>query len=421
MKKLIASIAVAGLAACSGSATPSSSSNAVLDGTIKGASSLRASIPGTSLKSTTDAAGNFALVNVPIRTTALLITGNGVNVTLPIAALASGENRHMAISVSGNSAWEQHELESDDLAGVVSAIVAPNLTVAGKTITTSAATLFFQHGAAVTLDAVAVGVVVEVEGAPQADGSILARKITIEGADDGSGQPGDDGQSGRQPRLEGTLTGISGTTLTVNGVSVTTSATTVFEAADETHITLADLAVGDRVEVRGDPQADGSFAASKVEVDATADAAEDVHLTGAVTAVDVVAGSLTIGTTTVLVTADTHLDGVASLVAILAGDIVDVEATVAADGSLIAKEIRAASALLPPLLVEVRGPVSAVDATAGMLTVAGKTFTVTADTRLDHNGQPFTFASLTVGQNVDVLGALQASGELTASRIQLRN
>lgn len=420
MKKLFGSIAVAALAACSGSATQSSSSSAVLDGTIKGASNLSASIPGTSLKSATDAAGNFALVNVPVSAHALLITGNGVNVTLPIAALASGEERHMAVSVSGNSAWEQHELESDDLVGTVSAIVAPNLTVAGKTVTTTSATLVFQRGAAVTLDAVAVGDVVEVEGAPQADGSILARKITLE---DPNGEPGDDrgGDSGRQPRLEGTLSAISGTTLTVNGISVTTSATTVFEAGDETHITLADLAVGDRVEVRGTPQADGSFAASKVEIDADANAAEAQHLTGAVTAVDAVAGSVTIGTTTVLVTATTRFEGVASLAAVKVGDILDIEATAAANDTLTATEIRAAAALLPPLMVEVRGPLSAVDATAGSLTVAGKTFLVTAATQLDHDGQAFTLASLKTGQDVDVRGAVQANGDLVASRVQLRD
>ncbi|HEY2030093.1 MAG TPA: DUF5666 domain-containing protein, partial [Myxococcales bacterium] len=199
------------------------------------------------------------------------------------------------------------------------------------------------------------------------------------------------------------------------------SASTVFEAADETHITLADLAVGDRVEVRGAAQADGSFAASKVEIDADAGAAEDQHLTGAVTAVDPVAGSLTIGTTTVVVTAATRFEGVASLAGVNVGDILDVEATAAADGTLTATEIRAAAALLPPLMVEVRGPISAIDTTAGSLTVAGKTFIVNAGTRMDNDGKTFTLASLTAGQNVDVRGAVQANGDLVASRIQLRN
>lgn len=421
MKKLIGSIAVAALAACSGSATQSSSSSAVLDGTIKGASNLRASIPGTSLKSATDAAGNFALVNVPLTAQALLITGNGVNVTLPIAALASGEDRHMAVSVSGNSAWEQHELESDDLVGAVSAIVAPNLTVAGKTISTTSATLFFQGGAAVTLDALAVGQIVEVEGVPQADGSILARKITIEGQDGANDDRGGDDDGGREPRLEGTLTAISGTTLTVNGVSVTTSAATVFEAGDESRISLSNLAVGQRVEVRGTPQPDGSFTASKVEIDADENGAEGQRLTGAVTAVDAVAGSVTIGTTAVLVNAGTRFEGIASLAQVNVGDLLDIEAAAAADGTLTATEIRAAAALLPPLMVEVRGPVSAVDATAGTLTVAGKTFTVNAATRLDHDGETFTLASLQAGQNVDVRGDVQANGDLIATRVQLRN
>jgi hypothetical protein len=75
--------------------------------------------------------------------------------------------------------------------------------------------------------------------------------------------------------------------------------------------------------------------------------------------------------------------------------------------------------LIAPFEIEVRGAITALDATS--LTVSAKTFTVNAATRLDNNGTTFTLASLKAGQSVDVRGALQASGQLLATRVQLRN
>jgi hypothetical protein len=431
MKNLIiSSIAVLGLAACSGAGS-SPSNNAVVDGTVTGSTNLKVSVPGSALTSSTDAAGHFALVGVPGGTSALHFAGPGVNATLPITALMAGEDRHMSVSVSGDSATEHHECEDAEFKGAIQSISAPTLTVSGRTVTTDSSTQFFSGGAAVTLDAFSIGNVVEVEGVPQADGSVLARKISLEGADDaadaGNDDNGDDhgGQGGpgsgddTNPRLEGTLSAINGTTLTVSGITVTTSASTVFEASDETHIALTDLVVGERVEVRGTAQPDRSFAATKVEVDAEAGAPEDEHITGAVTAIDAVGGSITIGTTTVLVTAATRLDDIASLSAISVGDVLDIEATAAADGTLTATEIKKASETPPPLLVEVRGAITALDASS--LTVGGKTFTVNASTRMDNDGTTFTLASLKTGQIVDVRGTAQADGSLIATRIQLSN
>jgi hypothetical protein len=85
------------------------------------------------------------------------------------------------------------------------------------------------------------------------DGEVIAEEITVEA------------HPGNRPggRIEGTIATLSGTcpalTLSVRGVSVTTSAATKFDG-----LTCAALAVGMKVEVEGDLQG-GVLAATKVE------------------------------------------------------------------------------------------------------------------------------------------------------------
>jgi hypothetical protein len=437
MKKmnLISSIAVLSLVvACSGSSS-STANKANVEGSVTSSTALKVSVPGSSQSATTDASGNFALIGVPSGATSLHFTGTGVDATLPIVALMAGEDRHIAASVSGNTADDHPERDGSRFTGTVQSITAPTLTISGVTVTTTSATAFTSNaGTAITLDSIAIGDFVEVEGAPQADGSVIARSIKQEdqeladggepGDDNGHDDAGDDhggGSGNGTAQFEGSLTAISGTTLTIGGVTVTTTAATEIEGANETHIALSALTVGEELEVKGVAQADGSVAASKIELQGAGDAdLDDQHITGAVVAVDATLGSVTIGTTTVLVTATTRFEGLASLSAVTVGELLDIEATAAADGTLTATEIKAQAALAPPFQTEVRGPITALDATT--VTVASKTFTVNASTRMDNNGDTFTLASLKTGQTVDVRGSSQTvGGALVASRIQLRN
>ena len=441
---LIGSIAVASLVfvGCGGSSSSQSSTSANIDGSVSSASgALKVSIPGSAQSATTDAKGNFALIGVPSGATSLHFTGAGVDATLPIVALMAGEDRHVAVSVTGNQVDDHPERDGSRFNGTVTSITSPTLTVSGHTVTTTSATTFLDNsGNATTLDAIAIGAFVEVEGAPQADGSVLARTIKLEdalladggepGDDNGhhdGGEPGDDNGhggndgspgNGALAQFDGAVTAVTATTLTINGVTVTVSSTTEVEGSNETHIAFSAITVGQFVEVKGVAQADGSILASKIEVRAAGEI-EDEHLTGAVTAVNAVGGSVTIGTTTILVITTTRFEGITSLADVKVGDTLNIEATAAADGTLTATGIKAAGALPPPLLTEVRGAITALTATT--IAAQGKTFTVNASTRMDNNGNTFTLSSLTVGQIVDVRGAVQADGTLLASRIQLRN
>lgn len=66
----------------------------------------------------------------------------------------------------------------------------------------------------------------------------------------------------------------------------------------------------------------------------------------------------------------------------------------------------------------VEGPVTAVDAVAGTLVVAGQTVLVDADTSLDDNIPGASLAGLAAGDFVEVAGFLDAAGAVRATRIE---
>jgi hypothetical protein len=96
-----------------------------------------------------------------------------------------------------------------------------------------------------------VGDMVKVHGAPQADGSVLAREIEVE--DEATATP----VSGAEIEFRGTLTAINGSLWTINGAVVDVSRA---EIKDNPQI-------GDTVKVHGTLQPDGSVRAREVEKD----------------------------------------------------------------------------------------------------------------------------------------------------------
>lgn len=72
---------------------------------------------------------------------------------------------------------------------------------------------------------------------------------------------------------------------------------------------------------------------------------------------------------------------------------------------------------------ELKGPITAIDVSAGTLKVLDTTVTVTADTRLEQENPDHTFAALkwvdlALGDVVSVFGTRQAAGDLLATRIE---
>lgn len=149
--------------------------------------------------------------------------------------------------------------EEAELRGPVQSITgtAPNLTlmVSGQRVLTSASTVVRRRGDAVGFDALRVSGEVEVEGPRRADGTLLARKITLE----------DDGEEGREVEVTGIISGLSAVsacpsiTFAVSGGSIFTTSATEFD-----DVRCSALTNGRRVEVKGFREANGTIRARRV-------------------------------------------------------------------------------------------------------------------------------------------------------------
>lgn len=125
-----------------------------------------------------------------------------------------------------------------------------NTTVSGSGISSSADLAQF------------VGSCVEVAVMQRADGTLLARTVTVT-----SSESKGDGEDANDVSLEGVVTSVTaeGFTMSVEGASVTVSVSDQTGYAGVTD--LSDMKVGAQVEVKGTRKADGSVAAVCVMVD----------------------------------------------------------------------------------------------------------------------------------------------------------
>jgi uncharacterized protein DUF5666 len=377
---------------------------------------LRVEVPGTGASTTSDASGSFLLTQVPEGAAFLRFSGSGIEATLAIQQVVRGEYRRLRVTVSGTQAREHCERTETEFQGQVTAIDVQTLTltVAGRSVTATDATVIREKGAKVGFEAISVGSTVEVQGALQADGSVLARRISIEH----EGNGGDHAIA-----LVGKLNAIDGTTLDVSGLVVTLSPDTeILRGA--TKLDASALKVGDRLLVRGQVQDDRSIAASRIRVLGAGrdeeEEDEEFHVTGEITAISLEDQTFRIGETLIVVGDHTEFEGDfgehGSLADLEVGDKVDAEVVKQADGSLLAREVRRFRSPPPPSpAVVATGPIEALAADA--ITVAGTQFAVTPGILVRRGEEVVPFSDLKLGEPALVKGAPTDKGTLLAQFI----
>ncbi len=177
-----------------------------------------------------------------------------------------------------------------------------------------------------------------------AEGEMVEIEVHISGGQATMTKPGDDTT---EASVRGTLQAINGAVLQVADHSVVTDSATRFQGHGDASLSLADLRVGDALEVEGTLQADGSILAKSVSrEDDTPGASpspqpeQEVSFSGAIGSLS----PLTVAGRTVMTDGNTrvqdHKGNRIGLSALKVGDTVEVEGTTRSDGSVLATKIK---------------------------------------------------------------------------------
>jgi len=264
-------------------AAPTSATGATISGNVAGMSSnaqfrtlntsLTVSVTGTSVSSGVDSSGHFLLMNVPAGHVELHFTGPGVDARLTLADVADHQTITVTVHINATSAsLDENETDDQDhnseIEGIVSAVGSNSLTVAGKLIMVTPTTVIVHGDTKLKLSDIKIGDRVHVK-ATMSGTTLVATKIEDQNGaakpGEGDDQGDDHGGNNNTVELSGKVAGRSTgcpVTFTIGSTTVVTNSSTKFEDT-----TCAALKNGDKVEVKGTKQTNGSVLASKVEKD----------------------------------------------------------------------------------------------------------------------------------------------------------
>jgi len=242
---------VAALWLASAGCGSSSHGSATILGTVTNASTqqFRVSVEGTNVSTTTNSRGQFTLEGVPSGTVVLHFVSNGVDVRLEVSGLTEGMTLRITVRITASGAVMVRAPNEIELSGTIESIAAPNLRISGLTVITNGDTELKRRDQRINFADLAVGQLVRVQGSLNADGKVVAREIRVLVPPDAN-----------RVRIRGVIESIAPPDLKISGLTIRTDANTRFEGRS-----LANLRVGDAVEVEGTLGADGTVLARSVK------------------------------------------------------------------------------------------------------------------------------------------------------------
>jgi hypothetical protein len=166
------------------------------------------------------------------------------------------------VKIEDDNRGERLQERRGTVAALSGTCPALTFTLGTLKVTTTGST-YFKDGACATVQN---GMTVEVNGRPQADGSLVAMLVKQRNNDDDDEDDDDeDDDDDDEARIEGTVSAMTGTcpaiSFTARSTSVTTTSATRFDDG------CSAIRDGRRVEVRGVRQANGSIVATRVKID----------------------------------------------------------------------------------------------------------------------------------------------------------
>jgi hypothetical protein len=216
----------------------------------------------------TDANGDFLLSNVAAGNVPLSFERADVHATGNVMAMA-GATTQVTVSIVGSQAVIVHSGHvGEEIEGLIQNVdasggklVVLDQRLGSVTVVANSTTVIRHGGTSLTLAMLTAGQRVHVKAMKQADGTYLATEIVRQ--DQGTG-----GEREVVGTVASTDSGAKSFVVTTSSGSVTvkTDASTTFKLRGQA-VTFSSLAAGERVEVNGTLQSDGSVLAKKVNIE----------------------------------------------------------------------------------------------------------------------------------------------------------
>ncbi len=299
---------------------------------------------------------------------------------------------------------EDHDGDKDEveLTGTIDAITGESLVVAGLTFFVNAQTAIMDHAKnLISFADLKLGLIVEVRGVLQADGSLLATRIKLEDRIED------------EIEITGSIEQVSDLAITVLGKIFGLTENTVVLDGNKQVISLSELFVGMTVEVRGDLLPDGTLIAIRIKIeDGNAD---EIEVVGPIESfgqntVEVIGVVFFVTDSTAILDKENNPIAFADL---QIGQTVEVKALVRSDGSRVATRIKVEDLLLMSAVV------NQVDGNG--IAILNREILFDSNTLiLGKMNELLATADLTIGQIVEVR-ARQGSGQtLIASKVKIQ-
>ena len=381
---------------------------------------------GTGIRSTVDAGGRFALMNVPAGTVQLQLTGGGANAMVTISSVQASQTVDVVLAVAGSTASLESEVRSGagqaELEGRVESLppTQPNLTfkAAGRIVKTDAATRFVDGSQTRTFADLKIGMRVHAKGSLAGD-QFTATLVELQNSN--TSIPVE--VNGIIDTLTGTASAFS---FKIGSRLVKGDASTTFFGDGDKPDTFADLKEGSRVEVKGE-QRDDFIYAVRIHINDGDDDDDDpqddsASIHGVLKVMSGAAPSLvlTVDTTTVRTSASTQVKrrgDFQTLAELKVGQSLHVIGVRQSDGSINARLIEIDDDA-PGGEFEIEGALGGLKGTcpAIQFSVNGFSVTTSASTTFEDG----TCAALKSGTKVNVKGLHQADGSVAATRVKTK-
>jgi hypothetical protein len=320
---------------------------------------------------------------------------------------ANRQSDGMLLAIQIKVTDEDQDEDEIEITGEITELGDNQIVVLGFTFTVNENTVILDDkDNAISFADLRLGFLVEVKATVQSDSSLLASQIKIED------------RLKDEIEFTGLIEALTDTSLVVNGLTFSVDQNTQVLDDDENPISLADLQVGLKVEIRAEILVDGTRLATRIKIE---DRDEDeIELTGTIDSLGM--NNLTVANITFFVDQATQiLDNKKNPINfsdLMVGQIVEVKGVRQPDGTFLATKIQIEDRIEDE--VEIKGTIESLTDTT--ITVSGLTFRVTENTAvLDSNKNPIAFSDLSIGLFVEVRGELLPGGTLVAIRIRIED